>query len=67
MLQGGLDVTEEIFIIREQIEVAKDCEQVRIKLTKLVRNRIWLQIQAEIQFADSTDSRQVCNTKKYNP
>ena len=28
-------------------------------LTKLVRNRIWLQIQAEIQFADSTDSKQV--------
>ena len=29
-------------------------------LTKLVGNRIWLQIEAEIQFADSTDSRQVC-------
>ena len=29
-------------------------------LTKLVRNRIWLQIQTEIQFADSTDSMQVC-------
>ena len=31
-------------------------------LTKLVRNRIWLQIQAEIQFADSTDSMQVWPT-----
>ena len=30
-------------------------------LTKLVGNRIWLQIQAEIQFADSTDSMQVCS------
>ena len=29
-------------------------------LTKLVGNRIWLQIEAEIQFADSTDSMQVC-------
>ena len=28
-------------------------------LTKLVGNRIWLQIEAEIQFADSTDSMQV--------
>ena len=28
-------------------------------LTKLVGNRIWLQIQTEIQFADSTDSMQV--------
>ena len=33
-------------------------------LTKLVGNRIWLQIEAEIQFADSTDSMQVWNIER---
>ena len=30
----------------------------------LARNRIWLQIEAEIQFDDSTESKQVCNRKE---
>ena len=31
----------------------------------MARNRIWLQIEAEIQFADSTDSKQVCSITDY--